>query len=77
MRSDALTIFSEAVQSVQPHYLMPKYVTRTTAGLQLGDAVFRHDAFRNLFVVGAETAEGFSPRDAVVTCKLAIGLERS
>jgi hypothetical protein len=31
----------------------------------------------DLFVVGAETAEGFSPRDAVVTCKLAIGLERS
>jgi Putative glycerate kinase len=56
MRSDALTIFSEAVQSVQPHYLMPKYVTRTTAGLQLGDAVFRHDAFRNLFVVGAGKA---------------------
>jgi len=63
MRSHALTIFHEAVQSVQPHHLIPKYVARTAAGLQFGNTAFRHDEYRNLFVVGAGKASAAMARE--------------
>ena len=63
MREHALQIFSAAVKSVQPHYLLPKHMRWQQNDLWLGEQVFKQGSYGKLFVTGAGKASAAMARE--------------
>lgn len=66
MRNDALKIFSAAVRSVQPQYLLPKHLRWQNNQLRLGELLFDQHDINKLFIIGAGKASAAMAREAEI-----------
>lgn len=64
MRQHAMDIFNEAVKSVQPQYLLPKYIQRMGDSIHLAGQEFKRHQFQHLYIVGAGKASAAMAQQA-------------
>src|SRR5687767_5157440 len=66
MRDHALKIFTAAVRSVQPQYLLPKHLRWQKNLLQIGNQAFAGSDIGHLYVIGAGKASAAMARETEV-----------